>query len=243
MRTLLGIPIILILLFSQVNAQDKNQIHSPLIGDIAPSFSAGSTKGTIRFPDDYYMKWKILFSHPADFTPVCSTELLELANMQDDFAKLNTKIVVVSTDGLESHAEWARSLEDIHYKDHPPVKIDFPMVSDKNLEVSKKYGMIRTDTGDVKDVRGVYIIDPENHIRAILIYPYNVGRNFDEIKRTLVALQTAENKNVLMPANWKPGQDVLIRPPKNSNSGTRPTQNDNEDVYSLSWFLWFKKLK
>ena len=242
MKSSFGFTIMLILLFPHLEAQDKNQIHTPLIGDIAPSFTAESTKGKIRFPDDYYLKWKILFSHPADFTPVCSTELLELANMQEDFNKLNTTVIVVSTDGLESHAEWARSLQDMHYKDHPPVKIDFPLVSDKSLDISKKYGMIRSDTGDVRDVRGVYIIDPEDHIRAIFIYPFNVGRNFDEIKRTLIALQMAENKNVLIPADWKPGQDVLIRPPK-TTAGERPTTNDNSDVYSLAWFLWFKKMK
>ena len=142
--TLLIAVIILLVLqvFSQESNRELKDTRIPLIGENAPSFSAETTKGKLNFPDDYFGKWKILFSHPAAFTAVCSSELLELANLQEDFDKLGTKLVVMSTDGLSSHIEWVKSLEAINYKNHGPLKINFPLVSDENLDISRKYGMI-----------------------------------------------------------------------------------------------------
>jgi peroxiredoxin (alkyl hydroperoxide reductase subunit C) len=210
---------------------------------MAPQFTAESTMGKITFPDDYDMKWKILFSHPADFTPVCSTEIIELAELQAEFEKLGTKLVVVSTDGLESHLQWIKSLEAIKYKGNSVPKITFPLVADKNLAVSKKYGMIHSYTSVTRDVRGVFIVDPSDRIRAIFFYPSDVGRNLDEIKRTLIALQTAEKNNVVTPANWKPGQDYMLHPPKSQAEADKLNQKHDPDLYSLDWYIWFKKVK
>jgi peroxiredoxin (alkyl hydroperoxide reductase subunit C) len=215
----------------------------PLIGETAPRFTAESTMGTINFPDDYSKQWKILFSHPSDFTPVCSSELLELANLQDEFDKMNTRLLVVSTDGLDSHLEWTRSLESIKYKNTMTPRIRFPLIADKSLEISKLYGMIHPNSSTTKDVRGVFIIDPENKIRAIFFYPFDVGRNIDEIKRTLTALQTNAKFNVLTPANWQPGDDVLIHSPKTMAESEKMTDRKDPDLYSVIWYMWFRKMK
>jgi len=223
-------------------AQDSEEIRIPLIGETTPSFTAESTKGTIDFPDDYYGKWKILFSHPADFTPVCSTEILELAAAQDDFKKLNTQLVVMSTDSKNSHIEWVKSLEEIEYKGREPVEIDFPLVSDPGLEISKSYGMIHPKSSNTRDVRGVFIIDPDDKIRAIFFYPTTTGRNIDEIKRTLVALQLTDKRNIFTPANWQAGQDVLLPSPASKDAATMLSEDRDPNLYSLAWYLWFRKL-
>jgi peroxiredoxin 2/4 len=233
----------LILCSSLVKAQDTKETRIPMLGEMAPSFTAESTRGKISFPGDYAMKWKILFSHPGDFTPVCSTELLELAAIQDDFAKLSTLLFVVSADGLNSHLEWERSLEHIDYKGRGPMKIDFPIISDVNLEISKKYGMIHPSMATTKDVRGVFIIDPDNKIAAISFYSDNTGRNIDEIKRTLIALQTVDDKNLLTPANWIPGGDLLLPSPATMEDSEKLTKRNDPGMYSLAWYLWFRKVR
>ena len=224
-------------------SQDNKEVRIPLIGETAPSFTAESTRGKITFPDDYYGKWKILFSHPAAFTPVCTSELIELATLQADFEKLNTKVVVISTDGLNSHLAWVKSMESIKYKDKDPVKISFPLISDNNLEVSRKYGMVHSYSSTTRDIRGVFIIDQNDKIKAIFFYPMNVGRNMDEIKRTLIALQTADGKNVLTPANWLPGGDVLIPSPKTEAEADKLATKKDPDLRELAWYMWFKKLR
>jgi peroxiredoxin 2/4 len=223
-------------------AQDSKVTRIPLIGEATPEFTAESTTGTIKFPDDYYAKWKILFSHPADFTAVCSSEILELANMQNDFKELNTQLVVVSTDAVSSHIEWVKSLESAKYKSRQPVKINFPLVSDRNMDISKAYGMVHSYSSTTKDVRGVFIIDPNDKIKAIFFYPMEVGRNLDEIKRTLIALQTAEKNNVLIPADWQPGQDVMLHSPKTAAEADKMAEKATPGVYSINWYMWFKKL-
>jgi peroxiredoxin 2/4 len=223
-------------------AQQAQDTRIPMLEDPAPSFTAQTTQGTLKFPDDYFQKWKILFSHPGDFTPVCSTEILELAALQGEFDKLGTKLVVMSTDGLSSHIEWVKSLEGIKYKGMGPFKINFPLVSDPTLEISRMYGMINPRSVSTRDVRGVYIIDPQNKIRAMFFYPSITGRNMDEIERTLIALQTATDKDVLTPANWAPGQAVLIHAPKSTAEAEKLALKKDPDLTSLTWYLWFKKL-
>ena len=230
-------------LATSLKSQDNKLSCIPLIGENAPQFTAESTLGTINFPGDFGKKWKILFSHPADFTPVCSSELLEIAQMQEEFERLNTKLVVISTDGLDSHLEWTRSLESVKYKNNPTPRITFPLVSDKTLEVSRLYGMIHPNTSATKDVRGVFIIDPDNKIRAIFFYPFDAGRNINEIRRTLVALQTTAKFNVLTPANWQPGNDVLIHSPKTMAESEKLTDRKDPDLYSVIWYMWFRKMK
>lgn len=228
-------------LFSQDNKKDEVRI--PLIGETAPTFTAESTNGKITFPDDYYGKWKILFSHPAAFTPVCTSEIIELALMQKDLEKLDTKVAVVSTEGINSYIAWKKSMEAMRYNGQETPKINFPLISDVNLEISKKYGMIHSYSSTTRDIRGVFIIDPNEKIRAIFFYPMNVGRNMEEIKRTLIALQTAEQKNILTPANWKPGDAVLIPAPKTEDDADRLSAKKDPDLQELAWYMWLKKVK
>jgi peroxiredoxin (alkyl hydroperoxide reductase subunit C) len=222
--------------------QQKDESRIPLIGEAAPAFEANSTNGSIKFPDDYFSKWKILFSHPADFTPVCTSEILELAAMQDEFDKLNAAILVISTDGLNSHIEWVRSIEALTYNDKKTSKIKFPLISDAGLEISKKYGMLHSASHDTRDIRGVFIIDPDNTIQAMFFYPATVGRNLEEIKRTLLALQTHDKYNVLTPANWKPGGEVLIPSPASIKEAEKLKEKNDPSLRQIEWYMWFKKL-
>ena len=213
----------------------------PQIGSQAPKFTAVTTNGTINFPKDFGDNWKIVFSHPKDFTPVCSSEILELAYAQEDFEKMGVKLIVISTDILEQHKSWKAALEEIPYKDREPVKIQFPLVADEGLEVSKLFGMIHNQESVSQNIRGVYFIDPDNEIRAIYFYPNEVGRNIEELKRTLVALQTTyENDNTVTPANWQLGQDVIV--PVLGKEDKAELGTPNSDFYQVAWFMTFKKM-
>jgi peroxiredoxin (alkyl hydroperoxide reductase subunit C) len=217
----------------------KNDI--PLIGSKAPSFTAESTNGKITFPEDYGKKWKILFSHPQDFTPVCSSELSELAYMQKDFEKLGVQIAIISTDNVAQHKSWKAWLEELDYKGHGPQKINFPIIEDPTYLVSKQYGMLHRPISTTKDVRGVFIVDPNNIVRSINFYPMQVGRNMEEFERIIVALQTADKEMVLTPANWVLGDDVIVPyyPYTNGELAVNPTLKD--DYYNVGGYLWFKK--
>lgn len=223
-------------------AQQDISRNSPIAWGYAPSFTASSTTGTVNFPSDYYGQWKILFSHPADFTPVCTSEILVLAELQEEFKKLNTALIVISTDGLNSHIEWVKSMESISVKGSKPVKIEFPLVTDANLEISKKYGILQQDSLMNRDIRSVYIINPENDIQAMFYYPRSVGRNMQEIKRTLIALQTHEKHNVLTPADWNPGDDVLLPSPNTMADAEKLRAKKKPDMYEAAWYMWYKKL-
>ena len=222
-----------------VTKEDRN-FRIPLIGESAPSFTAESTNGTINFPIDFGRKWKVLFSHPQDFTPVCSTEILELANLQDEFDKLGTKLIVISTDALETHVQWKKSMETLNLNNKGSVKIKFPLVDDANLVVSKEYGMIHPSSNTTKSVRGVFIIDPDNIIQAIYFYPKSVGRNTDELLRMITALQATSSGKVLTPVNWRAGNDLLIPIPPKIDPITGKTSVP-DGFYSPIWYLWYKK--
>jgi len=217
----------------------------PMIGDKAPSFTAETTSGTLNFPADYGRKWKIIFSHPRDFTPVCSSEILTLAQMQDDFEKLDTKLVIISTDTLVKHFMWKKALEETSYKDKLPVKINFPFVDDNRMTISKDYGMLHLPISTTRDVRGVFIIDPQNKIEAIYFYPMNIGRNMEEIKRTLIALQTAgkERDHVFTPANWQLGDDVMVPQFPYTQKELQANPEIKDLYYNVGSFMWFKKVQ
>ncbi len=226
--------------------EEKGKFQFPRLGETAPSFTGTSTMGTIHFPDDYFAKWKILFSHPADFTPVCSSEIVALASMQEEFEKLNTQLVVLSTDGLNSHVEWCRSLEKLNLDSYPSTKINFPLVSDVGLAISRQYGMIQESSSSTRDVRAVFIITPENKVAAIFYYPSNVGRNLEEIKRTVIALQTSEKYNVLTPVNWQKGQDVLLHAPASEAESDKlekkAASDSDRSIYKRDWYMWYRRL-
>ena len=213
----------------------------PLIGSEAPSFTAETTNGTLNFPNDYGKKWKILFSHPQDFTPVCSSELSELAYMQKDFEKLGAKIAIISSDNVAEHKRWKTWLEGLDYKGRGLQKIEFPLIGDELHVVSKLYGMLHTPTSSNKDIRGVYIIDPNNVVRSINFYPMQVGRNMQEIERILVALQTADREMVCTPANWKNGDDVIIPHFPYTEGELAADPGIKDDFYNVGGYMWFKK--
>ena len=214
----------------------------PRIGDKAPVFKAITTQGEIDFPKQYEGKWVILFSHPADFTPVCTSEFMTFASLEQKFEELNCKLVGLSVDGLYSHIAWLRTIkEKIAYKGMKDVEVKFPLIEDITMEVAKKYGMIQPGEDTTKAVRAVFFIDPKGIIRAIIYYPLSLGRNFDEIYRALIAMKTADAFNVATPADWRPGDDVIVGPA--GSCGTAKNRMDGkEDMVCQDWFFCSKKL-
>ena len=189
--------------------QTRSSQRIPLIGSKAPSFKAPSTNGMIAFPGDFGDSWKILFAHPRDFTPVCSSEILDLAYKQQEFKALNTQIVVMSVDRMVSHQSWKADPEKIDLKGQGKVQINFPLVVDSSYAIAYKYGMIDTQSKSGQSVRGIFFIDPHNVIRAFQFYPSEVGRNTEEILRTLKALQAHDqHDNIVLPVNWQPGGEI-----------------------------------
>jgi len=221
----------------------KAASHLPLIGEPAPSFTAKTTQGMINFPEDYKGKWIILFSHPADFTPVCTTEFMTFATMQPEFEKLNTQLVGLSIDSGYSHIAWLRTIkEKIEYKGMKDVEVTFPLIEDLKMEVAKKYGMLQPTASDTQAVRAVFFIDPAGKIRAVLYYPLSNGRNFDEIKRLLIAMQTSDTFKVATPADWRPGDDVIVPPAGSCGVAKERMTHPDKDLDCKDWFICFKKL-
>ena len=223
--------------------QMENQVFQmPRIGDEAPEFKAITTQGEINFPSDYTGKWKILFSHPADFTPVCTSEFMTFASMQPEFEALNCQLVGLSVDGLYSHIAWLRTIkEKIEYKGMKDVEVTFPLIEDITMEVSKRYGMMQGES-NTKAVRAVFFVDPKNIIRTIIYYPLSLGRNFDEIKRVLIALQTADNFGIALPADWRPGDDVIVPTAGSCGVAKQRMDSDEAGVTCYDWFFCTKKL-
>ncbi len=214
----------------------------PMIGDPAPEFRAMTTMGKINFPQDYSGSWVVLFSHPADFTPVCTTEFIGFSKMADEFAELNTKLIGLSIDSLHSHLAWARNIESIDLDGNGPVKVKFPIIADISMAVARKYGMLQT-VAKTQTVRAVFIIDPEGFIRTILYYPMSTGRNLPEIKRIVQALQKHDEANVSTPANWQPGDNVIIGAPKTLEEAEERLASQDEDLIKYEWYLTMKKDK
>lgn len=214
----------------------------PRIGDKAPAFKAVTTQGEINFPEQFAGSWVILFSHPADFTPVCTSEFITFASMEEQFEKANCKLVGLSVDGLYSHIAWLRTIkEKIEYRGMKNVEVRFPLIEDITMEVAKKYGMIQPGESSTKAVRAVFIIDPKGVIRAIIYYPLSLGRNFDELYRALIALQTADAFSVATPADWRPGDDVIV-PTAGSCGVAKERMEKQEEMTCHDWFFCTKKL-
>lgn len=228
-----------------METQETEKIISlPRIGDKAPSFKAVTTQGEINFPQDYEGKWVILFSHPADFTPVCTSEFMTFASMENQFNEANCDLVGLSVDGLYSHIAWLRTIQEkIEYKGMKNVEVKFPLIEDITMDVAKKYGMIQPNEDTTKAVRAVFFIDPKGIIRTIIYYPLSLGRNFDELYRVLIALQTADEFNVATPADWRPGDDVIVSPAGSCGvAKDRMEGNDNNIDECKDWFFCTRKI-
>lgn len=214
----------------------------PMLGETAPSFTAETTNGKIDFPKAFGNNWKILFSHPKDFTPVCTSEILGLAKMQEDFEGLGVKIAVISVDDLSSHFAWKRLMEDMLLTEtSDSIKINFPFIEDKSVRVSNEYGMLHAWENQTRDVRGVFIMDPDNKIRSIMFYPNTVGRNLDEIKRIVVALQFSDREQVMTPANWNYGDDVLMKHIPYNESDLIDNPGLKDQYYLVGMNMWYRK--
>ncbi len=222
---------------------EENQIVSmPRIGEAAPEFKAVTTQGNIHFPNDYKGSWVILFSHPADFTPVCTSEFMTFATMEQQFAEANCKLVGLSVDGLYSHIAWLRTIkEKIQYKGMKDVEVKFPLIEDITMEVAKKYGMMMPGESNTKAVRAVFFVDPKGIIRTIIYYPLSLGRNFDELYRVVIALQTADEFSIATPADWRPGDDVIV-PTAGSCGTAKERMESKEEMTCHDWFFCTKKL-
>jgi peroxiredoxin (alkyl hydroperoxide reductase subunit C) len=221
---------------------EYEQIRIPLIGEDAPSFEAVTTQGPINFPEDYRGKWVILFSHPADFTPVCTTEFMTFASMQEEFKEMNTELLGLSVDSIFSHIAWLKRIQEkIEYKGMKNVEIKFPVIADLKMEVVNKYGMVQRKASKIQTVRAAFVIDPESKIRAMIYYPVPNGRNMQEIKRLITAMQKSDAENVSTPANWQPGDDVVISPPRSMEGVKERLEKTEEGTYCLDWFMCLKK--
>jgi peroxiredoxin (alkyl hydroperoxide reductase subunit C) len=228
--------------FIKITVMENEIIGMPRIGDKAPEFKAVTTQGEINFPVQYRGKWVIFFSHPADFTPVCTSEFMTFATLEEKFEAANCKLVGLSVDGLYSHIAWLRTIkEKIEFKGMKDVEVDFPLIEDITMEVAHKYGMIQPGESSTKAVRAVFFIDPKGIIRAIIYYPLSLGRNFDELYRALIAMKTADEFNVATPANWQPGDDVIV-PTAGSCGTARERMESKDEMTCYDWFFCTKKL-
>lgn len=203
----------------------------PRIGDKAPDFNAETTKGNIKFSEFAKDKWVVMFSHPADFTPVCTTEMSGFAQRKGEFNSLNTELLGLSIDSIHSHLAWVNNV-----KEKTGVYFDFPIIADIDMKVSKLYGMLQPNESETAAVRAVFFIDPDKKIRLIMYYPLNVGRNMDEILRVLNGLQISDKYNVALPLNWEPGEKVIVKPPKTleeMQERIEDAKNEKVDFYLI----------
>lgn len=223
--------------------QENDVARMPLIGDDAPTFKAITTQGEINFPADYKGQWVILFSHPADFTPVCTTEFMTFASMTDEFKAINTELVGLSVDSLYAHIAWLRKIQELEWNGKKNIEVKFPLIEDIRMEVANKYGMIQPGQSNTQAVRAVFVIDPKGKIRTILYYPLSTGRNFDEIKRIILALQKADHDAVATPADWRPGDDVIVPTAGSCGVAKERMEDQSDDQYCLDWFMCFRREK
>jgi len=219
--------------------EEKIEEKKPLLslGEVVPDFEAVTTHGKIRL-SDFKGKWVILFSHPADFTPVCTTEFVAFAQIHPELAKRDVQLIGLSIDSVYSHIAWVRTI-----KEKFGVTIPFPIIADLDMKVANLFGMIHPKQSTTAAVRCVFVIDPEMKLRAMIYYPLNVGRNMDEILRLIDALQTADKYKVALPANWRPGDPVIVPPPTTQEDAEKRMQEAAQQGYEcIDWFLCKKRL-
>lgn len=206
----------------------------PRIGDPAPQFEASTTQGTVKL-EDYKGSWIILFSHPADFTPVCTTEFVAFQNIYPELRELNCGLIGVSVDSIPAHIAWIRNIEQTQ-----GTKIEFPVIADLNKDIAMKYGMIHPGESTTETNRAVFVIDDNQIIRSIIYYPLSTGRNMDEILRLVKALQTTAEHKVSTPANWTPGQKVVVPPPASQKLAEERILDESLEI--TDWYLAKKDL-
>jgi len=201
----------------------------PRIGDKAPHFEAVTTHGTLKL-EDFKGKWLVLFSHPADFTPVCTTEFMAFQEIYPELKKRGVELLGLSVDSLYSHIAWVRNIEE-----KTGVKIEFPIIADLDMKVANAYGMIMPQQSSTEAVRAVFVIDDKQVIRAIIYYPMSAGRNMDEILRLIDSLQTTDKYGTPTPANWRPGMQVIVPPPKTAEDAAKRMQEQGIEI--VDWYL------
>jgi peroxiredoxin 2/4 len=218
-------------------SQSAIEARIPRINEAAPDFQAKSTHGVIHLSDYTSRgKWVLLFSHPADFTPVCTTEFVEFARNFQEFEKRNVQLIGVSVDSVPAHIAWLRNIEQ-----NFNVKVEFPVVADLDQRVATTYGLVHEAVSDTAAVRAVFFIDPKQNVRALLYYPLSLGRSIPEIIRVFDALQTADANAVSTPANWVPGKPVIVPPPQTKqDADTRAKANG--DLKVKDWYFAEKEL-
>ena len=209
--------------------EEQTITKMPAIGDMAPDFQANTTYGPIQFSEFNRGSWVVLFSHPADFTPVCTTEMSGFAIRHDEFRELNTKLLGLSIDSIHSHMAWVNNV-----RKNTGVLLDFPIIADIDMKVSKLYGMLQPNESETAAVRAVFFIDPTGKVRLIMYYPLNVGRNMNEILRVLKALQLSDEHKVAMPLDWQPGDKVIVPPPKTIKD---MEERENSDYEMVDFYL------
>lgn len=207
----------------------------PRIGDLAPDFTANSTHGPITLSEWQGGKWIVFFSHPADFTPVCTTELSEFARRNDEFAQRNVKLLGLSIDSIHSHLAWV-----LNIKKNLGVELPFPMIADLDTKVAQKYGMIHPGESSTVTVRAVFVIDPNRKVRALIYYPLANGRNIDEVLRLVDSLQAADANGIATPANWRPGDKVIVPPAQTIQAIQARLQRD--DMEHVDHYLGYRKI-
>lgn len=213
--------------------ESKQEIRLPRLGEPAPDFEAPTTHGTIRL-EDYKGSWLVLFSHPADFTPVCTTEFMAFAEIYDELQKRGVELLGISVDSITAHIAWVRNVEE-----KAGVKIPFPIIADLNKEVAERFGMVHPGQSKTETVRCVFVIDPNQIVRAMIYYPLTTGRNMAEILRLIDALQTTDEHKVATPANWKPGDMVIVPPP---NTQEMAEERLKQGYECIDWYFCKKKL-
>ncbi len=219
------------------NATSQATLETPrleLNGPV-PDFVAQTTHGPIKLSEWKRDKWVILFSHPADFTPVCTTEFMAFAKLSEELAARNVVLLGNSIDSVHSHIAWVRNI-----KENFDVDIDFPIIADLDMGVAKRFGMLHAASSSTAAVRAVFFIDPERKLRAMIYYPLNVGRNFDEIVRVVDALQTADEHGVACPADWRPGEPVIVPPPSTTEAAEQRVRDESLDV--TDWYFATKRV-
>jgi peroxiredoxin (alkyl hydroperoxide reductase subunit C) len=222
-----------------MNAPETNPVTPVMpmleLGAPVPDFEARTTHGPLKLSEWNPDKWVILFSHPADFTPVCTTEFMAFARLNEEFEKRNVALLGNSIDSVHSHIAWVRNI-----KDKFDVDIPFPIIADLDQNVARKYGMVHAASSDTAAVRAVFFIDPQRTLRTMIYYPLNVGRNFDEILRVVDALQTSEREGVACPADWRPGDPVIVPSPGTAAEAEARMNDDSYEV--IDWYFAKKKL-